>query len=170
MKKNDLAKSPQMNSPRDPLVYRAELLLSRVPRTPSKEVKTLVRAIKSLLPVCESAIREGRLIVLRSGEPSFAVRRSLLNAELADVLMTPDEVDYPLEQTKPPVEIDLEMRAKLVKHAEFRHLVSLFCAEVKVVCDTMIEAITKRWPENALLGMARQLQKVAALFYDTEKL
>jgi hypothetical protein len=49
-------------------------------------------------------------------------------------------------------------------------MATLFCAEVRVVCATVIEAITKRWPENALLGMARQLQKVAALFFEREGL
>lgn len=110
-------------------------------------------------------------MVLHSSETSFAVRRSMLTAELADVLMTPDVIELSTTgDAMPKPHGDLEVRAVMVKHAEFRHMATLFCAEVRVVCATVIEAITKRWPENALLGMARQLQKVAALFFEREGL
>lgn len=110
--------------------------------------------------------------MLHSGDASFAVRRSLLTAELADVLMTPSEIDIVTASDCGGVreDADLELRAVAVKHSEFRHLAAMFCAEVQAVCATMVEALTKRWPENAVLGMARELRKVAALFFESEGL
>lgn len=79
-----------MDSVEDPVFVRARVLLGRVPRSPSREIRLLVERLNKTLSVCDAALRSARKRVLASPAETFSEKRALLSAELANAMMAPE--------------------------------------------------------------------------------